>query len=328
MPLTLLFDRSDRARVTVSGAQAATTLNGLVTNDVATLTPGQGMYAAILTAKGKIIADVRIFAMADHFLLDTSAEAAPGLRTVLTKYVNPRFATVTDVSPTISDVGVFGARSSDAIGATTGVAATTIATLLEYGHVTAETPFGTLTIARVPELGVEGYDVFVPAEHRAAFMHAIAGTGATVADTEAWTARRVAAGRPAWGIDMDDTTLPQEANFDVLRGVSYTKGCYVGQETVARIHFRGHVNRTLRRMHVDGATLPPRGASLVRAVVGDDAGEQGPVGELRSIARQDDGTILAIGMVRREVETGATVRATWDGGETTAHVLGDAGDRV
>src|SRR5690349_7872044 len=103
---TLLFDRSDRARLEITGGAAQATLNGLVTNDVAGLRPGHGMYAAALTAKGKIVADVRILHVDDRFLLDTSARAAAGLRDMLTKYVNPRFATVRDVSETTCQLTV------------------------------------------------------------------------------------------------------------------------------------------------------------------------------------------------------------------------------
>ena len=103
-----VMDRSDRARIEFSGDQAEATLNGLLTNDVTTLAPGSGHYAAALTAKGKVIADVRVFARAGSYLVDTGAAAAPGLLAMLRRSVNPRFAKFRDVSGEQATVGLFG----------------------------------------------------------------------------------------------------------------------------------------------------------------------------------------------------------------------------
>lgn len=315
MPPALLFDRSTRTRLTISGPQAVATLNGLVTNDVATLTAGQGMYAAVLTAKGKIIADLRIFALGDRFLIDTGAAAAPGLRATFAKYINPRFAKVTDVTDTLHTIGIFGDTAREIVSSVLGVSTEVLAALPSYAHVTTESAHGTVIIARVPELYLEGYDLFVDAEHHSALTAALTAGGATPSDPTTWHTLRVATGRPEWGLDMDDNTLPQEANFDELQGVSYTKGCYVGQETVARIHFRGHVNRTLRRLRLDADLL--KGTELTDA-------DNKPVGDIRSTAHQPDNTWLAIGMIRREFATGATLHAHTDTTTTRAHILGPA----
>jgi folate-binding protein YgfZ len=330
MPPVLTFDRSDRTRLSISGTHATTTLNGLVSNDVAALAPGSGAYATLLTAKGKMIADVRIFARAgaEGFLVDCSARASEGARAVFAKYVNPRFATVADVSASEHDIGVFGDGASAIVSAVAGVPETTLRSLAEYAHVAMTSAYGPLVIARVPDLGHEGYDFFVGAAHAPALRDAVIAAGAPLGDATAWEQRRVAAGRPAWGADadMDDTTLPQEANIDLLGGVSYTKGCYVGQETVARIHFRGHVNKTLRRLRLElsdvHSALPPHGSKLLTDSATDSATV---VGDVRSVARQPDGSVLAIGMVRREVEHGATLRVRSEETTAEAHVLGWAG---
>ena len=122
--------------------------------------------------------------------------------------------------------------------------------------------------------------------------------GATPAGLGAWEIARVEAGRPEWGIDIDDTTIPQEANFDELDAISYTKGCYIGQEVVARVHFRGHVNRHLRGLRAgERRDAPPTGAQLI-----DDSGNH--VGDVRSSVASPRLGGIAIGMVRREVEPG------------------------
>ena len=96
---------------------------------------------------------------------------------------------------------------------------------------------------RSPISRLEGFELIVPADAFDALCTRVVAAGAAPAGLEAWDIARVEAGRPEWGIDIDDNTIPQEANFDALHAISYTKGCYVGQETVARVHFRGHVNR-------------------------------------------------------------------------------------
>jgi folate-binding protein YgfZ len=124
----------------------------------------------------------------------------------------------------------------------------------------------------------------------------------------AWEIARVEAGRPEWGIDIDDSTIPQEANFDELEAISYTKGCYTGQEVVARVHFRGHVNRHLRGLRAASLEAPPTGAQLA-----DDTGNH--VGEVRSSVTSPRLGGIAIGMVRREVVSGTSLMAKWEGGE-------------
>jgi len=116
-----------------------------------------------------------------------------------------------------------------------------------------------------------------------------------------------------WGIDIDDSTIPQEANFDELDAISYTKGCYIGQEVVARVHFRGHVNRHLRGLRAASADAPPQGAQLI-----DSSGNH--VGDVRSSVASPRLGGIAIGMVRREVEPGTSLNAKWENGERRVDV--------
>jgi folate-binding protein YgfZ len=128
--------------------------------------------------------------------------------------------------------------------------------------------------------------------------------GATPAGLEAWEIARVEAGRPEWGVDIDDNTIPQEANLDELHAISYTKGCYVGQETVARVHFRGHVNRHLRGVRAAGLEPLQPGATL-------HAADGAQVGDVRSTVRSPRLGTIALAMIRREVEPGTTLVARW-----------------
>ena len=326
------IDRSDRVRMEFTGAQALATLNGLLTNDVTKLTPGTGQYAAALTAKGKVIADLRVFAVGGTlltdaststdqsastsastvtYLVDTGAAAAPGLLAMFKKYVNPRMTKVRDISVEIGTVGVFGPAGAAAIAKACNIDETSLAALGSYAHVNGKFGGARCTVARVPDLGVPGFDLFVPADSVPALGSALSAQGAESLDDATAEVLRVEAGRPLWGTDMDENTLAQEAALDTIDGISFDKGCYTGQETVARVHFRGHVNRTLRGLRCD--TAPPRGARI-------EHGNNHDAGTVRSVARSPRLGAIALAYVRREVENGAAVTVRWDGGETQATV--------
>jgi folate-binding protein YgfZ len=306
-----VVDRSARLRILFAGAQAAEALTGLVTNDVLSMKPGAGQYAAALTAKGKVIADVRIFARADDLLVDTSEPAGSGFAAMARKYVNPRLATFADVSSVLRSVGVFGPQARSLLAGALGAEAESLAALAPYHHVTLALNGTRILTASVPDLGVEGYELFVPVESALALWARLVTAGAVPAGIAAADIARVEAGRPLWGTDMDENTLAAEANFDALGGISYTKGCYTGQETVARLHFRGHANRFLRGLR--SAVPIPGGAQLFAA-------DGQPCGEVRSSVVSPHLGPIAIAMLRREVASGSDVTARWDGGDCIARV--------
>jgi folate-binding protein YgfZ len=299
-----LFDRSHRGRLRVSGERAAEMVAGLVTNDVTGLAPGQGCYAAALTAKGKIVADLRIFVEEGSVLTDAPPRAAEGWAAMVKKFVNPRLAPHGDETVRLRDIGVFGPNARHVVSAVTGVQAPALTALAPYAHATVQIDDATVLVASVPDLGIEGFELIVPADAYAVLWQRAVDAGATPAGLEAWEIARVEAGRPEWGLDIDDTTIPQEANFDELHAISYTKGCYVGQETVARVHFRGHVNKHIRGARAPGVDPPPRGATLH-----DQAGTE--VGVIRTAVRSPMLGGIALAMVRREVAPGAQLVARW-----------------
>lgn len=309
----LIVDRSDRIRIRFGGPRAAELVTGLVTNDVLSLAPGHGQYAAALTPKGKIAADVRIFADDDGLLTDTSVRASTGWRDIVTKYVNPRIAPYRDVTGETRDIGVFGLRARQVVSAATGIEETLLGALHPYSHISADLPGGRASVIRVAEIEAEGYEIVLPGAAERELRQKLLSLGAIPGSAQAWNIARIEAGRPEWGIDMNDSTIPQEANFDALGAISYTKGCYTGQETVARVHFRGHVNRFLRRIHFVSAAIPPTSAELI-----DDSGSV--VGDVRSVAMSPRHGGVAIAMVRREVAPGATLHAKWAGGECTVQI--------
>jgi folate-binding protein YgfZ len=309
----LFFDRSDRTRMRIAGPKAAELVTGMVTNDVLALVPGEGQYAAALTPKGKIVADLRIFAFDDSLLIDTSAAAAPGWKEMVRKYVNPRIAPYHDLTVELSDFGVFGRSARLAVSRLADVDDKDLADLAPYGHISRPFEGVTVIIARVPEMDLDGFEIFIPSEAAASLKGKLEAEAVFPGSQDTWEIARIESGRPSWGTDMDESTLPQEANFDELAAISYTKGCYIGQETVARVHFRGHVNRFLRRLRFVTRPAPPNGAELV-----DETGKV--IGDIRSSALSPRFGGVALGMVRREVPPGTTLQARWDGGECSVQV--------
>ena len=309
-----VVDRSHRTRMSFEGDRRLDTLTGLVTNDVGALQPGAGQYAAALTPRGKIIADVRIFARETELLVDVPPRASDGWTAMIRKFVNPRATRYVDRTEALADVGVFGPRSRSIVAALTGVTVDALGSIAPYGSLTGRHADSGVFVVRAPDIGVEGYDLMVPPDVKPALWQRALELGAVPLGVVAWDIARIEAGRPEWGVDIDDSTIPQEANFDELHAISYTKGCYTGQETVARVHFRGHVNRHLRGLTYSAATPLPRGAELV--------GETDkPVGDIRSSAISPRLGGVALGMVRREITPGSDVRVRWEGGETKATVV-------
>lgn len=309
----LLVDRSERVRIRFTGPKAAESITGLVTNDVLSLTPGQGQYAAALTPKGKIAADVRIFVSDGSILTDTASRAGPGWRDIVRRYVNPRIAPYRDVTDETCCLGVFGPKASRVVATATGSSEELLDDLGSYDHTSVGEGAGQLSVIRVDELDVPGYEIVVGLTAVGSLRERLLGAGATSGSMGAWDIARIEAGWPEWGVDINDSTIPQEANFDELGAISYTKGCYTGQETVARVHFRGHVNRFLRRLHFVSASMPPVNAELM-----DDAGTV--VGDVRSVAMSPRHGGVALAMVRREVAPGTTLHARWEGGECTMQI--------
>ncbi|MGQ0647059.1 MAG: CAF17-like 4Fe-4S cluster assembly/insertion protein YgfZ [Gemmatimonadaceae bacterium] len=295
----LVLELHDRTRGLFQGPKAAEVLNGLVTNDLLPLQPGEGAYAAALTPKGKIIADVRVFRRDADLLVDASPAAAAGLWAMIRKYVNPRLSRYEDVSTVLGDVSVFGPAAGAIVARVTGVKALDLAL---YSHRTADVLGAPVTVARVPDAGVDGFTLFAPNELGGRLRQALIDTGAVAGVREAFHITRVEAGRPFWGVDMDDGTLAQEARMDELNAISYTKGCYTGQETVARVHFRGHVNRLLQGLRFPDDPPVPPGTPLVRD---DDTG----VGTVKSSVTSPRLGPIALAIVRREVSAGTTLWA-------------------
>ena len=288
-------ERSDRALLVVRGAEAAEYLQGQVTNEVEALAPGEGCYAALLDRKGHMQGDMRILRRADdEILLVTEAAACAAVLRHLDMYRIGRDAEVEDISGEHAQISVIGPAAASLLG------------LAPLGgeHDNREETLGSATcVAAATDLGV---DLLFGARSREAVVDALRAAGVEPVSEVAAEIVRVESGRPRFGAEMSTQTIPQEADINE-RAVSFTKGCYIGQETVARLHYRGKPNRHLRGLRL---AAPARRGDPVRVA----EKEVGTVGTaVISPARGP----IALAVLRREAEPGATVTV----GETTAEVV-------
>ncbi|MCB0874977.1 MAG: folate-binding protein YgfZ [Solirubrobacterales bacterium] len=295
-----LLDRSRRPRILVTGSEAAEFLQGQVTNDVEALEPGAGCYAALLDRKGKIRADMRILRLsADEFLIDTEPETGDPLRGHLSMYKVGRDAEVATDDSGDALISLLGPRAVALTGERAPGA--------EHCH-----DERLVAGARCRAIATDaGIDLLVPADAAEAVVSHLLGEGAQPIGEEAAEIARVESGRPRVGREIGPQTMPAEAAI-ADRAVSFTKGCYIGQETVARLHYKGKPNRHLRRLR---PASPVSAGDPVRA--GDR--DLGVVGT--AVISPAEGP-LALAILRREAEPGAEVEVG-DGIAAVVETIGD-----
>src|SRR3989338_6997611 len=299
-------DRSDRVHLPASGPDAKAFLHRMLSNDVARLAPGQGCYATLLSVQGHMLADLYALQMDDHLLLETDVSAAARMREWLEKYIIADDVTVEDRSQQMAALGVEGPQAAKLLAAA-GASALPGA---ELNHAWVKLGDAPVLIARVSETGEEGFRLIFVVEYAQNIWDALAAARAAVpwkpVGHAAWNILRTEAGVPWYGVDMDERTLPPEAALEA-RAISYTKGCYVGQEIIERIRSRGHVNRRLAGFHVSGP-LPAAGAKLLRG--GQEVGVLTTAVESPTLGRA-----IALGYLRREhLAAGTTLEVEGAGG--------------
>ncbi len=300
----LWVDRTARdARIDVRGPDAADWLQGLLTQDVKALQDGQGAHAAYLTPQGRMVADLRVFRRSDGFLLETVADAREALLSRLDQFVIMEDVTVADASDTLGCLTVLGPAAAAAVAACAGLDAATLSALPEHAHLSLPSTGG--LVASTREFGVPGFDLFGPIAEVEGWRGCLQGRVPRGGDEVLDTAR-IEAGRPRFGVDMHEDTIPLEAGIQD-RAISFTKGCYVGQEVVIRILHRGHGRVARRLVWLEQAPHGPDAPDWTPGAT-VHLGEQA-VGALTSACWSPSrGGLLAIAMVHRDAaEPGTTV---------------------
>jgi len=278
------LDRSQRGKLALTGAGAKDFLNGQVTNEVEGLASGQGVYAAFLTHKGKMLGDLRILDFGDELFLDTERSALQELFNMIRRFKVGFEVELHKRTVECGLVSLIGPRAREAAGSD----------VAEHEHANARSELDGVPVRLV--VTDVGIDVICEAPRTAAVIAALEARGAVAIEEAAAECLRVERGRPRYGVDIDDSTIPQEAGLNE-RAVSFTKGCYVGQETVARLHWRGKPNRHLRGLRLSEPAVAGEGLSL-----GDRT-----VGTVGSAVVSPALGPIALALVRREAQPGDTV---------------------
>jgi len=264
-----LIDLSARGRLLVSGSEAVAFLNGLITNDMKTLAVNSWMPAVFPNVQGRLLAAVRVIHRDDGFLIDTETATQETVLKLVERFTMAGDFHVTDVTSTMATFSIQGKGAEEVIRTVLGDAAAKV----ERQQVATAKPGndGNATIIRATHTAEDGFDLFVDANAAGTLRDSLTNAGAQPVDSDVHETLRVEAGLPLYGIDMNETNVVTETNLD--DAVSFTKGCYLGQEIIARIKYRGHVAKKLTGLLIDQrAPLEPE-----TKVLSDDDKEIGRV---------------------------------------------------
>jgi folate-binding protein YgfZ len=279
-----LLDRSARGKLALSGGQAVELLDSVLSNDIGSLSPGRGVEATLLSHNGRMLAEVRVLRTPEELLLDTERVSLQALFDALQRFRVGYDAQLHKRTLECGLLSLIGPGARDILPLDPGAG--------EHDHRSAELDGAPVRLISTP-LGV---DVLCASEDTDTVARALALAGAvTIEETTAETVR-IERGRPRFGVEIDESTMPQEAGIHE-RTVSYSKGCYIGQETVARLYWKGRPNRLLRGLLL--AAPVAAGAALTL--------DSKPVGTLGSFAASPRLGPIGLALVRREVEPGTSL---------------------
>jgi folate-binding protein YgfZ len=308
-----LFDLSFRAGLQFTGHDRATFLHNLLSNDIAGLRPGTGCYAILLTRESKIVADVNVLCSKEAMRVELDRRVKDRARAHLERFLVADDVEIEDRSDDEASLGIHGPRAPEIL-----------ATVLpghdlpraELEHAPAEIAGARLLVVRDDWTGDPGFDVVVARGDALRVWDAVLAAGASHGLTPVGMAAadvlRLEAGRPRIGIDFDETHLVLEAGLE--RGIHFSKGCYLGQEIVERASARGHVNKRLVGLRVDGDAVPRPGARIVA--------EASDVGRITSAARSPNlRSTIALGYVKRAFVAPGSRLSVEIGGDAAAAVV-------
>ena len=279
------------AQLAVAGADRAPFLQGLLTNDIQALTEGSGCYAAWLSPQGRMLTDMHVLESDGMILLDLPAAQADATAARLEQFLFSEDVRLGSLAGALTTVWLHGPGAAPALEhALEG--ASGLAGWPQYRHAHAAFAGESLVIARIDQLGVPGYCAYLSGGRRPELVAALETWGARAVEPDAITAARIEAAYPVFGIDMNADTIPLEAGIEA-RGISTTKGCYVGQEVIIRVLHRGHgrVARRLVTLKLDAPGAEPRSKIL--------AGDR-EVGVVTSAAVSPGSGAIALAYVHRD----------------------------
>ena len=312
---TGLIDLSSRGRLLVHGSEAVAFLNGLITNDMKTLLPNTWMPAAFPNVQGRLIASIRVLRFPDEttptFLIDTEAATHEAVLKNIQRFTLAGDFHVRDLSGEMAQVSVQGNDSARIISE---VLSETAASLPAFGvERLHHDEFGDVTVIRASHTGADGFDLIASNNQAANLWQALQARGARPVGHDALEILRIEAGIPRYGIDMDESNVVTETTLD--DAVSYTKGCYVGQEIIARIKYRGHVAKKLSGLICEQGSSPQSGNTIF-STDGKD------IGRVTSVTHSPQlGQTIALGYLKYDYLTAGTTVNILSGNDSWPAVL-------
>lgn len=294
-----LIDLSDRAQIELTGRDRQSFLHNFCTNDIKKLQPGEGCEAFLSSIKGRILGHLLVLCESERLLLDSVPGSEEFIVPHLDRYLITEDVTICNRSPEWADVLITGPQAADVLQARCGLDA---AALPMYAHQTAQLDGVEVRIMRVPFTAAPAFLVIAPAGSIAAVWSSLLNAGATAAARDVFEALRIEAGFPLYGVDLSDDLIAQESGR-TQQAISFAKGCYLGQEPIARLDSLGHANRMLRRLQLDAGPLPTAGAAVL------DAASREPIGTISSAAAAPaDNRPVALALLKtRNIGPGARV---------------------
>jgi folate-binding protein YgfZ len=284
----LLFELAGRGVIAVRGDDRTRWLDGMVSCDVKSLAPGAGAHGLLLTPQGRIVAELHVLARADELWLETEASAIAGVLERLRRYVIADDVVLSDLSGELARLGLEGAGAGAVLAAAGGGAGPQA----PHAHAPATLAGHACTVARYGFGPQAALQLFVPRAGLADVAAALAAAGAERADAAALERLRVEAGTPWPGRELDESVLPAEVRLDE-RAVSVQKGCYTGQEVVARMRSRGRVGHLLVGLRLAQEVAPQ---TPLEAATG-----QGAVGAVTSVVCSERFGPIALGFVKADL---------------------------
>jgi folate-binding protein YgfZ len=262
-----IVDRSDRGRIAVVGADRLGYLHAMLTNDITSLRAGAGCYAAYLTPQGRMIADMLVLELGDLTLLDVEPSARAVVLEKLEQFIFSEDVRLSDLTSELAEIRVAGPRAPEVLSSARlalSLTAVDLAALPECHSLRASFEGANVVVAADRELGVPGFNAYVSRAMSGAFENAVVAAGAAKVGWQAAEGLRIEAGRPRFGVDMDETTIPLEAGIEP-RAISFTKGCYPGQEVITRVLHRGHgrIAKKLVGLKCEGMSVPASGDAII-----------------------------------------------------------------
>ncbi len=309
-----LIDLSHHGKLRVSGKEHLKFLQGMVTNDLMKLGEGKGLYATLLTVKGRMFSDMRIYRDRESILLELEPGLNEKVRELLVKYRLSYKANIEDLTDTSCLFSINGPYSKGLLKKTLREE---IPELKENEFLERVINDSEIMIVRINRTGEDGYDIFSKADRAKTFWESLIengrGLGIKLVGLDAMETLRIEAGIPRYGADMDEDTIPLEAGL--LDAISFEKGCYVGQEVIARIKWRGHVNRCLVGFEIEGDTIPSKGHKIFH-----DEREIGHI--TSSVFSPFFKKVIALGYIRREFkEPGTAVLVKLNGNSKSGRIV-------